>query len=162
MGSSIWPDGIPSDKGCGHTRPTLAGRGRFSLMTFDRFQVLAVGDETHIALNIHVAGAAQGAGCFTVTGMVGEHQLKAGFAGFLDAIGPCTDHHAIRCFRGTGPDQTGIVLDLHHAEAAGTIYFQFIVITQVGDIDAVLLSHLKDGHAFMGRELDPVYIEIDS
>ena len=120
-------------------------QGNLFLDDLDRFTVIAQSDLLHIALRIGLSRAAQNTGTLAVAFMVRHEQFQSDLSGLTDTLGVGMDDLAVLRNGCAGTQQLGNILHFHHAQTAGAIDLQVLVITKVGDLDAVLGGNGQDG-----------------
>ena len=120
--------------------------------------VMTGSDQSHIALAVCLCRTLLGARRAAVTHMVGQKQLQVCLSGLPYPVCLRMYHHTRCNLCGTCLQKLRIALHLHDTDAAGTVYFHPLVITEGRNVNIILSGSLQNGLSRKCRDFFSVYI----
>ena len=121
-----------------------------------RLLILAVGDQTHVALAIGARGARQRAGRLAVARVVGQQHIQRETAGTDHALRLGVDDHVVADFGGAGAQQLRDALRFDHAQTARAVSLDALIVAEGRNVDAVGTGRFQNGRAGGCLDAHPV------
>ncbi len=122
----------------------------------DGVVVLAVGDQRHVALHVHVVRAGDLARGLAIGVVIGDEQFQRHLARGADVRAVGVDLHTRSNERAAGGDEAAAAGDFNRADPAGAVGLEFFVVAEGGDLDAMAAGQFEDRDAGFGLDFGSV------
>jgi hypothetical protein len=122
----------------------------------ERLDVLALGDEGNISLNVNTGRTGQLTGGNTVTIVLLEEEFEHELTSLLNFLRVGGYHHAFLDFSTAGGLEVWFAFHLNHAEATTFYGFKDFIVAKCGNVNVILPGDLQNGAPCFGLHYVPV------